>query len=59
MSQGPAFIWMADWWKSAPDGVKGHDLQFWSAPLKFNPYNETILPVENITQWDITWSWGN
>jgi hypothetical protein len=59
MSQGPAFIWMADRWKSAPDGVKGHDLQFWSAPLMFNPHNDTILPFAYITQWDITWSWGD
>lgn len=59
MAGGPAFIWMADRWQSASDGVKGHDLQFWSSPLKFNPYDDTILPVENLTRWDITWSWGN
>ena len=59
MAGGPAFIWMADRWQSAPDGIKGHDLQFWSAPLKFNPDNGIILPVENLSRWDITWSWGN
>jgi hypothetical protein len=59
MPQGPGFIWMADRWKSAPDGVKGHDLQFWSAPLMFNPNNDTILPFAYITQWDIVWSWGD
>ena len=59
MAEEPAFIWMADRWQSAPDGVKGHDLQFWSAPLKFNPDNGTILPVENVPRWRITWSWGN
>ena len=59
MSGGPAFIWMADRWQSAPDGIKGHDFQFWSAPLKFNPYNDTILPIENIGRWDITWAWGD
>jgi len=56
MSGGPAFIWMADLWGSARDGVMGHDLQYWSPPLKFNPDNNGILPVENVLQWDITWA---
>ena len=56
---GPAFIWMADRWQSAPDGVKGHDLQYWSPPLKFDPDDGTILPIENAAHWDITWSWGD
>ncbi len=56
MSDGPAFIWMADVWGSAPDGIKGHDLQYWSPPLKFNPENNEIYPVENALRWDITWS---
>jgi hypothetical protein len=61
---GPAFIWMADRWKSAPDGVKGHDLQFWSSPLQFHPYTanpdtDNILPVEDVKRWDITLSWGD
>ena len=41
---------------SAPDGIKGHDLQYWSPPLKFNPENNEIYPVENALRWDITWS---
>jgi hypothetical protein len=56
MPGGPAFIWMADLWESARDGVKGHDLQYWSPPLKFGPDNNGILPVENVERWDITWS---
>jgi hypothetical protein len=32
---GAAFLWMADRWGSRPDGVKGHDFQFWSPPLRF------------------------
>ena len=56
MSGGPAFIWMADRWESAPDEVKGHDFQFWSPPLKFNPDDNAILPVENVLRWDLTWS---
>ena len=59
MAGEPAFIWMADAWQSAPDGVKGHDLQFWSPPLKFNPHDDTILPVEPLPHWVITWSWGD
>jgi hypothetical protein len=58
MSDGPIFIWMGDRWQSCPDGVKGHDFQFWSAPLKFSPDGD-ILPIENIGRWDITWAWGD
>jgi hypothetical protein len=43
-----AFIWMADLWGSAPDGVKGHDIQYWSPPLKFNATNSSIDPIENV-----------
>ena len=54
----PAFFWMADRWQSTPDGIKGHDFQFWSAPLKFGP-DGSIEPLRNITRWDIIWSAGN
>jgi len=50
---GPVFMWMADRWQSAPDGVKGHDLQFWT-PLQFSSSDQAILPVENTAQWSIT-----
>jgi hypothetical protein len=33
---GPAFIWMGDLWRSAPDKIKGHDFQYWSSPLQFD-----------------------
>jgi len=59
-SEGEAmFIWMADRWQSTPDGIKGHDFQFWSAPLKFDPLNDTILPIQKVTRWDVTWAMGN
>ncbi len=58
MSGEPLFIWMADRWESCPDGIKGHDFQFWSAPLKFSPDGD-ILPIENVGRWDITWDWGD
>ena len=41
---------MADRWGSRPDGVKGHDLQFWSAPLRFTPEG-MIEPIENNSNW--------
>lgn len=47
---GPAYFWMADRWGSRPDGVKGHDLQFWSAPLRFTP-GGMIEPIENTPKW--------
>lgn len=47
---GPAFLWMADRWSSRPDGVKGHDLQFWSQPLRFTPEG-MIEPIENTSNW--------
>jgi hypothetical protein len=50
---GPVFIWMADRWGSAPDGVKGHDLQYWSLPLEFDP-NGDIRPLANVAQWQIS-----
>ena len=49
-SDGPAYLWMGDRWGSRPDGVKGHDFQFWSAPLKFSA-NGAILPLENLPEW--------
>jgi len=53
------FIWLADRWQSTPDGLKGHDFQFWSSPLRFDPRNEAILPIEYVSGWDITWVWNN
>lgn len=41
---GVARLWMADLWGSRQDGVKGHDLQFWSEPLKFRR-DGTIEPL--------------
>ncbi len=49
--EGTAFIWMADRWGSRPDGIKGHDMQFWSAPLRFAA-DGSIKPIEN----EVTWS---
>ena len=35
-AQGVDYIWMGDLWGSRQDHIKGHDLQYWSRPLKFN-----------------------
>jgi hypothetical protein len=51
---GPLFVWMADRWGSSPDGMNGHDFQFW-APLKFGPEGE-ILPIKVVKQWHISWA---
>ncbi len=59
MAGGPLFIWMADGWRSAPDGIKGHDFQFWSPPLKFNPDDNSILPIQSVANWSLTWSWDD
>lgn len=49
---GPALIWMADLWGSRADGVKGHDLQFWSSPLRFDAAGH-VLPLERVDQFDL------
>jgi hypothetical protein len=52
------FIWMADRWQSTPDDIKGHDFQYWGAPLQFDPNDGTILPFQQSLRWEITWVWG-
>ena len=56
--EGTAFIWMADRWGSRPDEIKGHDFQFWSAPLKFGR-DGSILPIESLPQWRADLAVGN
>lgn len=33
---GLAYVWTGDRWQQAPDGIKGHEPQFW-VPLAFDP----------------------
>lgn len=47
---GDVYLWMGDRWGSRPDGIKGHDLQYWSAPLQFQA-DGTIAPLENRPSW--------
>lgn len=49
-AEGLIFVWMGDRWGSRPDGIKGHDFQFWCAPLKFGP-DDSIMPIENVATW--------
>jgi hypothetical protein len=32
---GDIYVWTGDRWGSRLDGIKGHDFQFWSEPLRF------------------------
>jgi hypothetical protein len=47
---GDTYVWMGDRWGSRPDGIKGHDLQYWSAPLQFLP-DGNIAPLADRPGW--------
>lgn len=49
-ASGEVFIWMGDLWGSRPDGVKGHDLQYWSSPMVFLP-DGSIAPLKREDLW--------
>jgi Glycosyl hydrolases family 43 len=49
---GIAYLWMADLWGSRPDGVKGHDLQYWSEPLRFNS-DGSIAPLRRTDTFEL------
>jgi hypothetical protein len=46
-----AWIWAGDRWQQAPDGLKGHDPQFW-APLEFNA-DGSIAPLRWIDNFSL------
>ena len=48
---GDLFLWMGDRWHSRPDGIKGHDFQYWSSPLKFNEDGS----IESLS-WENEWA---
>lgn len=50
---GPVLIWMGDEWNSRPDGIKGHDLQYWGPPLRFNP-DGSIEPLSKTASWSVS-----
>ena len=47
---GTQHIWMGDLWGSASDNIKGHDYQYWGAPLIFDE-NGDIKPMEWVDEW--------
>ncbi|MEM7626285.1 MAG: hypothetical protein AAF333_11875 [Planctomycetota bacterium] len=46
----PLLVWIADRWGSAPDGIKGHDLQHWE-PLSFDDAGHP-QPLRDLDTWD-------
>ena len=52
-SEGVEYIWMADRWGSRPDGLKGHDFQYWSSPLQFAP-DGNIAPIKWVGEWKLS-----
>jgi hypothetical protein len=49
---GIRYIWMADLWGSASDNIKGHDYQYWGAPLEFDPKGD-IEPMKWVDTWRV------
>ncbi len=54
---GDAYVWIGDRWGSTPDGVKGHDFQYWSSPLQFDA-DGNIAPLSWTDQWNLEISAG-
>jgi hypothetical protein len=52
------YIWMADGWLSATDGMRGHDFQYWSEPLQFDT-NGAIEPIKFTRHWMIARTMGS
>ena len=51
-ADGIRYIWMADLWGSASDNIKGHDYQYWGAPLEFDPKGD-IEPMKWVDTWHV------
>ena len=48
------YLYTGDLWSSAPDGLKSHDIQYWSPPMEFDdsvhpPTIKTLTFVNNFT----------
>ncbi len=52
-SAGLQYIWMGDLWGSANDNIKGHDYQYWGAPLVFDA-NGDIEAIKWVDKWNAT-----
>lgn len=49
--RGLQYVLLGDRWQTAPDGVKGHDFQYWT-PLEFNSSGDILL-LKWLDQWTI------
>lgn len=49
---GTMYMWMGDRWGSRPDGIKGHDFQYW-APLEFDSAGN-IAALQWTDQFEVT-----
>ena len=49
-ADGEVYLWTGDRWWSRPDGIKGHDFQYWSPPLTFRG-DGTIEPLKWVEKW--------
>ena len=50
------YLYTGDLWSSAPDGLKSHDLQYWSPPLEFDDSVQppTIKPMTFVTNFTLS-----
>ena len=55
---GTAYLWMGDSWGSRPDGIKGHDFQYWSTPMHFAD-DGRILPMDFSGEWQASIAEGS
>jgi Glycosyl hydrolases family 43 len=51
-ASGKKYLWMGDLWGSRPDGIKGHDFQYWSSPLQFDDKGN-IFPLRWENEWTL------
>ena len=46
------YLYTGDLWSSAPDGLKSHDIQYWSPPLEFDD-SGNIYPMHFVEQFTV------
>ena len=47
------YLYTGDLWSSAPDGLKSHDIQYWSPPLEFDETTGNILPMHFVEKFSV------
>ena len=55
-SKDSDFLYTGDLWSSAPDGLKSHDIQYWSTPLEFDDsvHPPQIKPLTFVNNFNLT-----